>query len=48
MAYMKNTLRQPKLKTLNSMEDFFFYKGHKDLFFPSNSIQINIRDIFFL
>lgn len=44
---MKNTLRQPKLKTLNSMEDYFD-KGHKDLFFPSNSIQINIRDIFFL
>lgn len=47
MAYMKNTLRQPKLKTLTSMEDFFI-KVIKIFFFPSNSVQINIRDIFFL
>lgn len=33
MTYMKNTLRQPKLKTLNSMGDSFD-KRHKDLFFP--------------
>lgn len=31
---MKNTLRQAKLKTLNSMGDFFD-KGHKDLFSPA-------------
>lgn len=34
MTYMKHTLRQPKLKTLNSTGDFFD-KGHKDLFFPA-------------
>lgn len=34
MTYMKNTLRQPKLKALNSMGDSFD-KGHKDLFFPT-------------
>lgn len=32
---MRNTLRQPKLETLNSKGDFFLFdKGHKDLFFP--------------
>lgn len=33
MAYMKNTLRQPKLKTLTSVEEFFI-KVIKIFFFP--------------
>lgn len=33
MTQMRNTLRQPKLETLKSKGDFFFNKGHKDLFF---------------
>lgn len=44
MTYMKNTLRQPKLETLNSKGDFFFFfffdKGHKDLFFPASLFKL--------
>lgn len=46
MTYMKNTLRQPKLKTLNSMGDFFD-KGQKDLFFPAILFKL-ITGVFFL
>lgn len=48
MTYMKNTLRQPKLETLNSKDFFFLYKGHKDLFFPASLFKLVTGWVFFL
>lgn len=48
MTYMKNTLRQPKLETLNSKGDFFFLiKDIKIYFFQQSLFKLVTGGVFF-